>query len=219
MTETGRFLRHGDGERIPSADLLRECGRKLTDAAHWQEFQERFQRRIFTCLMRILRIRNFEDDVISVTAELTQDVWVRMVQNNAHILRSFKGDTDFSVAAFIARVCESVASDFCRRQSAVRRQVGEVIPISTLDDTDDWHPEAREVDMNTILAWIDVERLVESDPEKRLAARNVLVFKLHYVDGFSNAEIAEFPGFNLTEQGVEKVLQRLRARLRKRMKR
>ena len=42
-----------------AADLLRECGEKLTDRALWTQFQERFQGLIFTYLMRALRLARF----------------------------------------------------------------------------------------------------------------------------------------------------------------
>jgi RNA polymerase sigma factor (sigma-70 family) len=210
MTEAGRFQRHEVAD-LSSAGLLRECGRKLTDVRLWQEFTGRFQRRIFLFLLRALRQRNIDDDVVTVANDLTQDVYLRLVRNDAHILRSFKGETDFAVTAFLGRVCVSVVTDYCRRRSTEKRQGVGVIPISTLSERR--HPET-DFDMNSVLSWIDVQRLIESDPEQRNAARNVLMFKLHYIDGLTFQEIAEYLGFNLTADGVEQVLRRMRARIR-----
>src|SRR5438105_15442789 len=75
---------------------------------------------------------------------------------------------------------------------------------------------AAEFDSNaigSILSWIDVERIVEGDPDRKNARRNALIFKLHYIDGFQAAEIARFPGFELTKSGVESVLARMRTRI------
>ena len=77
--------------------------------------------------------------------------------------------------------------------------------------------EATELDLSAILGWIDVERLVDADMDRKHATRNVLIFKLHYIDGFTPEEIAQFPGFELTASGIEVALTRLKARLRKRI--
>jgi hypothetical protein len=64
-----------------------------------------------------------------------------------------------------------------------------------------------------VASWIDVERIVEGDPDRKNARRNALIFKLHYIDGFEAGEIASFPGFELTKSGVETILTRLRKRI------
>ena len=69
--------------------------------------------------------------------------------------------------------------------------------------------------LSAILSWIDVERVVEGDPDRKNARRNALIFKLHYIDGFEAGEIARFPGFELTKSGVETILARLRKRIQK----
>ena len=69
--------------------------------------------------------------------------------------------------------------------------------------------------LSSILSWIDIERIVEGDPDRKNARRNALIFKLHYIDGFEAGEIAQFPGFELTKSGVETVLARLRKRIQK----
>jgi DNA-directed RNA polymerase specialized sigma24 family protein len=108
----------------------------------------------------------------------------------------------------------SVVTDHHRYQTRNKREAAHVVPIDelraeTIADT------AAEFEMSAVLSWIDVERLVEAESDRKNAARNVLIFKLHYIDGLSQAEIAQYPGFNLVEAGVEAVLGRLRARLRK----
>ena|SRR5260370_1343276 len=81
----GRFRWHKAGE-TPAADLLRECGEKLTDRALWTTFQERFQGLIFLYLMRALRLSRIQDDVSNVVPDLAQEVYVRLVQHNGRVL-------------------------------------------------------------------------------------------------------------------------------------
>src|SRR5438445_8672821 len=213
----GRFRWHKAGE-APAADLLRECGEKLTDRSLWTRFQERFQGLIFLYLMRALRLRRIQDDVSDIVPDLAQEVYVRLVQHDGRILRSFRGATEFSVMAFLARVSSSVVQDHQRQITSEKRRA-QVIPIESAKagELAGFRPaESPEFDSNalsSILSWIDIERIVEGDPDRKNARRNALIFKLHYVDGFSSAEIARFPGFDLTQAGVETVLGRLRKRI------
>src|SRR5436853_4798003 len=125
----GRFRWHNQGE-TPAADLLRECGQKLTDRILWTKFQERFQGLIFLYLMRALKIRRIQDDVSGIVPDLAQEVYVRLVQNDGRILRSFRGTTEFSVMAFLARISSSVFQDYLRQESSDKRRA-QVIPIDT----------------------------------------------------------------------------------------
>ena len=215
----GRFRWQSDGE-TPAADLLRECGERLTDRALWTRFQERFQGLIFLYLMRALHLRRIQDDVADLVPDLAQEVYLRLVQHDGRILRSFRGTTEFSVMAFLARIASSVVQDH-QRQIASEKRRGQVVPIDSARGGDLGSlrsADSVEFDSNAlsaILSWIDVERIVEGDPDRKNARRNALIFKLHYIDGFEAGEIARFPGFELTRSGVETILSRLRKRIQK----
>jgi RNA polymerase sigma factor (sigma-70 family) len=201
-----------------AADLLRECGSKLTNRTLWTKFQERFKGLIFLYLLRALRYRSIQDDAQDIVPDLAQEVYVRLVQHDGRILRSFKGTTEFSVMAFLAKISATVVQDYQRRSASEKRR-GQVVHIDaarTAELAEKRLPESPEFDstaISAILSWIDVERIVEGDPDRKNAGRNALIFKLHYVDGFSSAEIARFPGFDITKSGVESVLARLRKRI------
>jgi len=201
---------------ISSPQLLRECGQKLTDKALWAVFQERFQSVLIVYLLRTLKFHSRHDDVKELVADLGQEVYVRLVQNNGTMLRTFRGDTDFSVLSFLARICTSVVSDHLRRDGSTKRFRDNVISIEEAKEMIEVSRNERdELDVVTILSWIDIERVVAADPDHKNAQRNALIFKLHYIDGLTAEEIASYPGFDLSESGVEAVLVRLRKRIRK----
>jgi len=212
-----RFPWRKSGE-ASAADLLRECGEKLTDRGLWTRFQERFQGLIFLYLMRSLRLRRIQEDVADLVPDLAQEVYLRLVQHDGRILRSFRGTTEFSVMAFLARVSASVVHDHLRHGGTDKRKA-QVIPIEwakaaemaglVSNDT----PEFDANKLSSILSWIDVERIVEGEPDRKNARRNALIFKLHYIDGFEANEIAQFPGFELTKSGVDTILARLRKKI------
>jgi RNA polymerase sigma-70 factor (ECF subfamily) len=125
-----RFRWHQAGE-TSAADLLRECGEKLTDRALWTKFQERFQGLIFLYLMRALRLRSIQDDAADIVPDLAQEVYLRLVQHDGRILRSFRGTTEFSVMAFLARISASVVQDHQRHHATDKRR-GQIVPIDAV---------------------------------------------------------------------------------------
>jgi DNA-directed RNA polymerase specialized sigma24 family protein len=212
-----RFRWQKTGE-TSAAELLRECGERLTDRALWAKFQERFQGLIFLYLMRALRLRRIHDDATDVVPDLAQEVYLRLVQHDGRILRAFRGTTEFSVMAFLARISSSVVQDYHRHEASDKRSA-QILPMESAKAAElggMLSPDTAEFDSNklgAILSWIDVERIVEGDPDRKNARRNALIFKLHYIDGFESGEIAQFPGFDLTKAGVDTILARLRKRI------
>jgi RNA polymerase sigma factor (sigma-70 family) len=216
MPDKIRWFRRQKVGETAAADLLRECGEKLTDRALWARFQERFQGLIFLYLMRALRIQRIQEDVTDIVPDLAQEVYLRLVQHDGRILRSFRGTTEFSVMAFLARISSSVVQDHMRAANSKKRW-GQVVPIdslraSELQDASSGSPSTDASHWNTVARLMDVEKAIAADPDRKNARRNVLIFKLHHVDGFLASEIAQFPGFGLSKSGVETILARLKKR-------
>jgi RNA polymerase sigma factor (sigma-70 family) len=209
----GRFNWLGPTE-VSAADLLRQCGEKLADRRLWEIFRKRFHRLIFVYLLRVLRHHSKRDDVQELVADLAQEVYVRLVRANGSMLRGFRGETDYSVTAFLARVCVSVVSDHFRQQEGTFRLAQNVISLEDAKDSMRRSGEDHdELNVSAVLSWIDIQRVIESDPDQKNAQRNVLIFKLFYIDGLTAQEIAANPVFKLSESGVQGVLLRLRKRI------
>jgi RNA polymerase sigma factor (sigma-70 family) len=217
MTDSLRFRRSGSEDPLSSADLLRECGQRFTDPDLWKEFQRRFHKTILTTVTRVMLSR-FRTDCLEEAYDVAQDVYIRLLADKGRLMRGFKGETDLSVKSFLARITVNIVGDHYRNQLSGKRRPAEIVSIEDArKQGKDLPGEGVELDIAATLAWIDVERLVESESDRRNAARNVLIFKLHYVDGFSVSEIAEFPAFGLSESAIHLVLQNMRANLKKRM--
>ncbi len=214
MNESDRFRWRGSAE-ISSAELLRQCGQRLGDSKLWELFQQRFRRLIFLYILRALQHHSKRDDVQELAADLAQEVYLRLVRKNGSMLREFRGESDFSVTAFLGRICASVVSDHFRQQEGTfRRFVENVIPIEQAREAIESFKQDRDgFNVGAILSWIDVQRVIDSDPDQKNAQRNALIFKLFYIDGLTAEEIAASPGFDISESGVHGVLLRIRRRI------
>jgi DNA-directed RNA polymerase specialized sigma24 family protein len=69
-----------------------------------------------------------------------------------------------------------------------------------------------EINISAILGLIDVEKVLRENESKN-PERDLLIFRLHFVEGLSAREIASIPSLKLTTSGLEKVLIRVRNRL------
>ena len=218
MSDNVRRFRWNKSSEMSAADLVRECGERLTDRELWREFQRRFQGLIFVYVMRSLRQRSIQDDVTSIVADLAQEVYLKLVQHDGRVLRSFKGTTEFSVRAFLAKISASVVGDY-QRSAASDKRSAQVIPIDSARAAESTGPKSWDKpdfdssQLSAILSWIDMERVVAGESDQRNARRNALIFQLHYINGFESGEIAGFPGFGLTKSGVQAILARLRKRI------
>lgn len=216
MTDTGRFASRVPDSQMSSADLLRECGRRLTDASLWKIFHERFHRQITLYVIRtILMFRGKTEP--SLVCDLVQDVYYRLLKNKGSMMIGFRGETDFSALAFLGRTTMGIVSDYFRSQQADKRRPAEIISFEQARREEASRDTPADLDVTSILEWIDVQRLIDSEPDRRHATRNVLIFKLHYVEGLTVREISQYPGFDLTEGAIEVILKNLRNELRRRM--
>ena len=131
------------------------------------------------------------------------------------MMRGFRGETDFSVRAFLSRACASVAIDHLRHDESLKR-FGNVVSIEEArNQVESSRAGHDELNVDAMLKWIDVEKLAADHPDQKNAQRNAIIFKLHFIDGLTIQEIASLPGFGLTEKGVGSVITRLRDRIRK----
>ena len=163
--------------------------------------------------MRAVRKGERQEDTHALVRDLAQEVYIRLFENNGQLLRSFRGESPFSTLAFLARVCMNVSGDRHRHDHAQRRSAD----IISIDDArGERESSLAQSNPASSTRWADVERLIASDPDSSHPARNVLICKLHYLDQLSAEEIAQYPGFGLTANGVEAVIRRTREYLKRR---
>src|ERR1041385_4141104 len=135
MNYPGGFRWWGSSE-ISSPDLLRQCGQRLGDTKLWELFQRRFQRMVFLYILRALQHHSKRDDIQELVLDLAQEVYMRLVRKNGLMLREFRGDSDYAVSAFLARISASVVSDHFRQQEGTfRRFVENVVSLEQAKET------------------------------------------------------------------------------------
>jgi DNA-directed RNA polymerase specialized sigma24 family protein len=196
---------------LDAAELFRQCAKDLRNAELWDEFYTRFKRRILLYLLRAFRMMGgHSEEFIRYSDDWIQELFTKLVQNDGRVINSFRGITDNSVYAFLCSIAVSIVADQLRFQGALRRRA-QVISLDQAQTATPVHASA-EINISAILGLIDVEKVLRENESKN-PERDLLIFRLHFVEGLSAREIASIPSLKLTTSGLEKVLIRVRNRL------
>lgn len=197
--------------------LIERCARPEGEDC-WREFVTRFKKPIERGILRALRA-SAQSLHCYDREDLVQDVMYRLLDHDRRRLRWCRGRTEDQIAAYLCRVAETVTLDHLRRQAALKRRPwltldGSVRPfhgdaIAQLEDPSPG-PEERSMYREKRRVLTSLCREVSS---QRCAERDLEIFRLAIVEGWSSRDIAERLGHGLSASGVDSVVCRLRRRL------
>jgi RNA polymerase sigma-70 factor (ECF subfamily) len=143
-----------------------------------------------------------------------QEIFLRLCEQERRILRDFEPRGEDSFFGLLRIVSASVANDYFRRISSVKRG-GKAVTTSFDDEVPpsdgDGSREAARISRSALLAELD--RKLGSAPEI-IGKRDRAIYWLYYLQGLTAEEIARVPGSGLTAKGVESALRRVTIWLR-----
>lgn len=201
------------------SELLQRCIQ--ADEEAWTTFIDRYHRRIGLYVLRARGVGGVQTDGDGLAlADLTQEVYLRLLANDCRALRDFRGETEPALLAYLAQIASTVVADGVRRLHSKKRTVDMVdldgqngaarsladlaeAPIATSPDAvfqERYTPE-------------HVHRLLRSIGQSRNDVRDAVVFLLHALDGLTAPEIARVSGLNLSSANVKTIIRRTRDRL------
>jgi RNA polymerase sigma-70 factor (ECF subfamily) len=196
-------------------DLAKACA-SSADAAEWEEFLHLAMPLVSLVAMRVCRLW-MRSSSPAMVDDIAQEVLVKLCENDRRILRDFEPRGEDSFFGLLRIVSTSVANDYFRRISSVKR--GGKVVTSGLDE--DPAPNAavstrntREMQHSVLLAQMD--QMMRTAPET-IGERDRSIFWLYYLQGFTAEEIAGIAGINLSAKGVESALRRVANWLRSRL--
>jgi RNA polymerase sigma factor (sigma-70 family) len=186
--------------RTVSASLIARCIEM--EHAAWTEFVGSHR----PLVLRIL-VRTVGPAGLASADDLEQEVWSRLLANRCDALRGLVHADPSGIRAFLSRTAMNIALDHRRRMAV--RQIVQAGPLDELVDPEEPLEElyARHERRQKILETLEK---VLTPPN---TDRDRLIFRAHYVDGFSASEIARM-GVGLQAKGIETLLLRLVGRVR-----
>jgi len=201
-------------------ELFQLCAADRENSRAWSEFLSRYTNKISYFIQGTLRqvlgytARHSNSSTTGCIQEsdLFQNAIVRLVENDCAAMKRFSGESENDLLCYLAVICRSSVLDTLRRSSALKRRPTAAekdqaitASASSLRFTEHCGFE-RKVLLREIISL--AQHTIRSH-SGNVAARDQLVFKLHFFDGLSYGQIAQCKGINLSKAGVEKLLKRV----------
>jgi RNA polymerase sigma factor (sigma-70 family) len=217
-----------DRGELESVRLFHLCAHDSTDFALWTELLRRFTPRIKSFIRGTLRQNTTDSAPFSPSyfyaagsheSDLFQNTILRLVENDCAAMKRFTGTTEEQLLAYLAVITRSVVRDSVRRDRALKRPA---LVHASLEDSVSSIPvdadRGRESSASErgILAR-EVKELSKHTIRNRsdeFTARDLLIFELYFEQDLTTSQIANCQGVELSKTGVEKVLNRLKDRVR-----
>jgi RNA polymerase sigma factor (sigma-70 family) len=197
-------------------ELFRICTAGSRDDRAWDEFVLRFQPRLRAGVSRVLR-RLDQPATPDHVDDLVQDVYCRLLERG---VGSFRGESEGEVLTYLQRICDSVVVDRLRGRAAAKRGGrARLVDLGEGDATlaevvadGGTSPEGRCLHRELRGLLLDGCRRGLGDGPWR--ERNLAIFELAVLDGWTSREIAEGFDWGLKAGSIDSVVHRQRRKLK-----
>ncbi len=207
-------------QRFPATlagpSLFRHCADHPDDAELWGEFVRRYNPLLVRSVIYAWRKcgqGNFPPP--DLAEDLLQDVYVKIVQHNFRLLQNFQGNTEEEANAYLARTAINQTISFLRGNAnkpwadefSLEEFLGEDgeeagLPLNLTQ----WQRGMSETELIEIL-----EKCFDG-PNRN---RDVLIFLLHFRDGYTSEEISKMGFCALKATSINNLLVEMKKKLRK----
>lgn len=198
--------------RVLSDDeLVRECAEHSCPEI-WEEFLRRFQPTIARAALRTCH--EWSESSPDVVEDMVQNTLHKLCADNCSLLKTFQPRHPGSFSGFLRTITANVVRDHMRAKHAVKRDVENTVELNEeihqlRQDSGSASSAERKILLDEINGLL--LRRGSGPVEKRERA----IFWLHYRYGLTAKEIASIPSIKLTEKGVESVIHRMMAYVKK----
>lgn len=214
-------------DQLGWAELVSACTRDMGDSVLWKEFLCRYGCKIKqfirgTWRLSISRTSPFAEARLGGVQEndLFQNTILRLVEQDCAAMKRFSGRTEDEWLAYLAVITRSVVRDWMRQQRSLKRPGGAKVvamPLRRARRTALHREGTEHVAIERGLLAREIRDLCKQaihSFDAEFSSRNMLIFRLYFDHDLSANQIAQCRGVNLSKTGVEKVINRLKERIR-----
>jgi RNA polymerase sigma factor (sigma-70 family) len=206
-------------------ELIASCAQNRDDSVLWSEFLRRYGLKIKQFIRGTLRTSAEGNAQMSLDAEseekdLFQSTILRLVEHDCAAMKRFSGSSEQEWLAYLAVITRSVVRDALRHRHRRKRMGEKRTADFFIRDAvrSELRPDGQErvpVERGVLAAEIRTlcEQQIQSEG-KESGARDLLIFRLYFDHDLTLGQIATCRGVNLSKTGVEKVINRLKERVR-----
>ena len=177
------------------------------------EFIRRFQLVIAAAVLRTAR--HWGEPSGPLLDDLIQDTYLKLVEGDTRLLRSFQPRHEDSIYGFLKVVAANVVHDHFKSALAAKRGASQTEAIREAVQMNPKTTGADSFDaVSQRLQLERIDRILTQLTAGKDQARKRTIFWLRHRHGLTASEIASIPSIGLTTEGVESVLMRLAAMIR-----
>jgi RNA polymerase sigma factor (sigma-70 family) len=197
-------------ERWALAELLERCSRRPADEVAWEEFVRRFHPIIRLSVIKAynqkMRAEHKQQPSEDLIDDLVQLVYSKCIENRSEALRRFKGKHERSIFQYLAIISINIVRDHFRAINAQKRPK---ITIS-LDELSEAGLPVTRAD----LTMEEIESALRRSVSWRHPSRDMLIFKLRYMEGLTLEEIIKVMNLNISAAALNLILKRITERMK-----
>ncbi|HTY45539.1 MAG TPA: sigma-70 family RNA polymerase sigma factor [Patescibacteria group bacterium] len=157
------------------------------DRQAWDEFVTRYSRLIYSYIYRVLRLKGAPENVQNNAADIFQEIFVSLSQDNFRKLKSFKAKNNCTLASWLRQVTIHAVIDYLRRlKGTISLDEEDADGTSLQDIVADDAPSARD-ELKAQEKLIDLKDCVE-----KLGTQDKFFLELHFNRALSLQKLAEF---------------------------
>jgi len=178
------------------------------DASEWGELVRQCSPLVTRVVLRISRL--WPVPVKSSQIEdIVQEVFLKLCENERRILRDFEPRCEDSFFGLLRIVTASVVNDYFRRTFSTKRG-GKVITMPLLEEGASTHVSSlkESAKMQRVVLYEQIDQKLRGAGNV-ISSRDLQIFWLYYLHGFTADEISKIPEFALSPKGVESALRRI----------
>ncbi len=221
-----------DLKRLANRDLIQQLTQAGADDPLWREFIARFRTGIRITVLRTLRTEaertpgvdaNESPELIE---DLTQEVFVRLLEWNRRALSRFQGRTELSAHTYLNTITVNLVRDHCKSLRSLKKP--RVTASLSHPVTPEIAAEGPNYAQTLVSEGTGPERLIaakelreqirvaidQAAPSASTVARDRSIFQLFFVERLTVDEIARKRSIRLSASGVEKRIRRIREALK-----
>jgi RNA polymerase sigma-70 factor, ECF subfamily len=197
-----------------SDELIAACIDQRDEAA-WEEFVRRFHPVIAGTVVRTAR--RLENTDRQLLDDLVQETYLKICANECRILRQFTPQSPESIFGLLKATAFSVVHDYFRSGRASKRGGGrEAVELDNYaESVNAGRNGLPDFEREVLLGEID--NYLANNEGSCTTERDQQIFWLYYRHGMTSRAIGAISQIGLTQKGVESVLQRLTAMVRRRL--
>lgn len=200
-------------------ELVNVCINSSSTHPAWREFYTRYHRLIHHYICKFWKRPIFTD--VELIADLTQEVFVRLLANNLQALKKFIFNSNNNFLGYLQAITHHMVIDYFRHHSSQKKS-GKEYSLQWLSENVSDPTNLAIIfkylsySPNTIFDHI-TEQEFFAFFDKVVRSRNIqldkLIFKLYALEGLSMLEISQLPEINLSLGCIESRISRIRKQL------